>query len=164
MKSHIFFLLVTLTSSSAFAQKTEISVQEKDAALLFPMAKGQEAPFPGVLLSPPAAVKIITDHSVFESRLRLEVDTAVSIARAKLLFDLKEQESKCLSEKTVQDAKLSSSEARIQFLEKELASTEKSLVELRENSPSRMTWLGIGFVSSVIFTIATAYAIGQVSN
>lgn len=164
MKSYIFFLLVSLISSEAFAQKIESTAQGKDAALLFPMSKGQTAPFPGILLSPPAAIKIMTDHSVFESRLKLEVDTAVNIARAKLLFDLKEQESRCISEKNIQDAKLSSSEARIQLLEKDLATSEQNLLKLRENIPSRVTWFGIGFASSVIFTIATAYAIGQVSN
>jgi len=163
MKNYIFFLLVTLTSSGALAQKIETNVQE-DAAILFPMSKGQSAPFPGILLSPPAAIKIITDHNVFESRLKLEVDTAVSIARAKLLFDLKEQESKCLTEKSVQDARISSSENKVRLLEKELARSEQELLELKNSTPSRSTWFGIGFASSVIFTIATAYAIGQVSN
>jgi hypothetical protein len=163
MKNYIFFLLVTLTSSGALAQKIESNVQE-DAAFLFPMSKGQSAPFPGILLSPPAAIKIITDHNVFESRLKLEVDTAVSIARAKLLFDLKEQESKCLTEKSIQDARISSSENKVRLLEKELARSEQELLELKSSIPSRSTWFGIGFASSVIFTIATAYAIGQVSN
>lgn len=156
-----FFLFSSL--SSAQEVKPEIQLGS-DLALIYPMSKGQAAPFPGVLLTPSAAVKIATEYMTFEDRIRLEVDTAVRISQAKMLFDLKEQETRCDSAKSVQHAQIESRDERIQVLEKEIKEKQEEVNTLKESTPNRATWFGLGFASAMIFTIATAYAVGQVVN
>lgn len=154
-----------LVASSSFAQEVRPEIKlGDDLALIYPVSKGQTAPFPGVLLTPAAAAKIIAEYTIFEDRIRLEVDTAVRVSQAKMLFDLKEQETRCDSAKSVQQAQIESRDKRIEVLEKELKDSREEIASLKSSTPDRVVWFGIGFASAMVFTIATAYAIGQVAN
>lgn len=154
-----------LLTHQSYAQEVrpEISIGA-DLALIYPISKGQQAPFSGVLITPPAAVKLISEYTVFEDRIRLEVDTAVKIARANMNFELKEQEARCNTVNNIQKAQLDSRDKKIEILESELNSARQEVDELKSSTPSRVVWFGIGFASAMIFTIATAYTIGQVVN
>jgi hypothetical protein len=166
MKFSRCFLFVSLLSSVCLAEERKPEIQRIDAdlALIYPVSKGQPAPFPGVLLSPAAAVKLVTEYAIFEDRVKIEVDSAVSIARAKSMFEMKEQEAQCNAARSIRDAQLHSRDSRIEILEKDLKEKQSEIDNLKQSSPSRVVWFGLGFASAMIFTIATAYAVGQVAN
>lgn len=166
MKINRCFLVISLLSSICLAEepKSEIRYIGADLALIYPMSKGQPAPFPGILLSPAAAVKLVTEYTIFEDRVKIEVDAAVSIARANSMFEMKEQEAQYNSAKNIQDAQLHSRDNRIDILEKDLKEKQAEIDNLKQTSPNRAAWFGLGFASAMIFTIATAYAVGQVAN
>jgi hypothetical protein len=158
-------LAFTLLATQASAQEASTNMQlDKDLALIAPVKKGLVVPFSGVLLTPAAAAKLVADYEVFEDRVRLEVDKAVSISQARLTFEMKEQEARCNSIKTVQIAQIDSKDKQIAFLENEIKDKDKEISSLKEDTPNRTVWFGMGFASAMIFTIATAYAIGQVAN
>jgi len=162
--SHLLLLFV-LTSSTAHAQDVKVTPQlGSDLELVYPMASGQLAPFPGVLFSSRATARVIAEYSLFDERLQLEVETAVAVTQAKMNFELKELESRCTSEKDVLQAQVNSRNEKITILQRDLSKAEEDVKTLKEEMPNRATWFGLGFAGGLVFTIAAAYAIGQVAN
>jgi hypothetical protein len=163
MKNLKLIVAALLIISSASAQEVA-QTPSKDPALIYPISKGQVAPFPGVLLTPAASVAVIAEYSLFNERLKLEVDTALAIERAKFEFNLREQESKCTLDKSTLEARVQSTNDKMKIFEENLAASEAEVARLKEEMPSRLTWFGVGAVSGIVFTVATAYAIGQLVN
>lgn len=135
-----------------------------DLALVCPLAQGQQAPFSGVLLSVKASAMVIGEYGLLDERVRIEVDNATKIAEIKMNFELKEQESKFITERTTLQAQITARDEKISLLDRDLKKSEEDVKRLIEDTPNRAIWAGIGFVSGIVFTIATAYAIGQVVN
>lgn len=159
------FLLLTLLTSATYAQDVQASPQlGSNLELVYPMSTGQSAPFPGVLFSSKATARVVAEYSLFDERLQLEVDTAVAVSQAKMKFEMKELESKCTSDKEVLTAQVDSRNDKISILERDLGKSEAEVRRLNEEMPSRSVWFGLGFAGGVVFTIAAAYAIGQVAN
>ena len=158
------FSVLFIFSSLASSQEIKQPLVGSELSLIYPIEKGQQAPFPGVLLSSRASAVVIAEYSLFEDRLKIEVDNAVRLTEVKMNYELKQQESSFLASRTVLQAQLSSREEKIKILERNLKQLEEDNKRLIEETPSRITWLGLGFAGGIVFTIATAYAIGQVVN
>jgi len=165
MRFASIFVIASLLTQPVLAQDTRSTpTLGQDLELVYPMNPGQTAPFPGVLFSSKATAKVIAEYSLFDERLQLEVETAVSVAQAKMNFELKEQESRCTTEKSTLQAQLAAREDKLKIFERDLKNSEEEIRKLKEEMPSRATWFGLGFAGGLVFTIATAYAIGQVVN
>jgi len=160
----LFAPLLTLSTSVQAQEVVSKPVLGQDLELVYPMNSGQAAPFPGVLFSSKATAKVIAEYSLFDERLQLEVETAVNTTQARMKFEMKEQESRCTTEKDVLRAQLSSGEERLKILDRDLKNSEEEVRRLKDEMPSRSVWFGLGFAGGLVFTIATAYAIGQVVN
>ena len=163
MKKLKFIIASLLIVGSVSAQEIA-STPSNDPALIYPISKGQVAPFPGVLLTPAAGVAVIAEYSLFNERLKLEVDTALALERARSEFSLREQESKCTLDKSTLETRVQSANDKLKIFEKNLNDSEAEVARLKEEMPSRLTWFGVGAVSGIVFTVATAYAIGQLVN
>lgn len=153
-----------LLSGFVGAQEVKQPLVGADLALVCPLAQGQQAPFAGVLLSSRASAAVIAEYSLFDERLKLEVENATRVAQVKHEFEIKEQESRFITEKTTMSAQIESRDEKITILDRDLKKSEEQVRRLTEEMPSRATWFGIGFAGGIVFTIATAYAIGQVVN
>ena len=160
---NLFFALL-LIPCAVSAQEVKQPVIGPDLALVCPLAQGQQAPFPGVLLSAKASAAVIAEYSLFDERLKLETENANRVMQVKMDFELKEQESRFTTERTTLTAQVDSRNEKISILERDLKKSEDEVKRLVEEMPSRATWFGIGFAGGIVFTIATAYAIGQVVN
>jgi hypothetical protein len=164
MSWKILFFSVLLSSCTVAAQEAKHSVVGADLSLVCPLVQGQQAPFPGVLLSTKASAAVIAEYSLFDERLKIEVENANRLMQVKADFEIKEHESKFATEKSILAAQVESRNEKINMLERNLKKSEDEARRLAEDAPNRVTWFGIGFAGGILFTIATAYAIGQVVN
>lgn len=135
-----------------------------DLSLVCPLVQGQQAPFSGVLISSKATAMIVSEYDYFDERLKVEVENAIKVEQIRANFALKEQDSKFSTERTTLQAKIDSQDEKLKIFEKDLQKSEANVKLLVEEMPSRTTWFGIGLVTGIVFTIATAYSIGQVVN
>lgn len=146
------------------SQELKQPVVGSNLSLVCPLAQGQQAPFSGVLLSAKASAAVISEYSFFDERLKLEVENANRLMQVKMDFELKESESKFTTERTTLSAQIESRNEKISVLEQDLKKAGDEVKRLTEETPNKVTWFGMGFAGGIVFTIATAYAIGQVVN
>ena len=164
MNWKVIFFSVFLMPCISSSQELKQPVVGSNLSLVCPLMQGQQAPFPGVLLSVKASAAVISEYSFFEERLKLEVENANKLMQVKMDFELKEKESKFATERTTLAAQIESRNEKISLLDRDLKKSEDEVKRLTEETPNRVTWFGIGFAGGIVFTIATAYAIGQVVN
>lgn len=148
-------LLITfLTPATSFGDSLQ------DEPMVAPINQGQAAPFAGVLFNKPAAAKVTVEYKHDTSDLQVEIDRAVADAIAKKNKELSDASAVCTREKTELSAKIVSLNETLRIKQEE----NDSLKTQVENSPKRTTWFGLGFATGLVFTVATAFAIGQIVN
>lgn len=146
----------TLMSLPAAAQE-KLEKSTNESAVVSPLRKGQAAPFSGVLFSQKAAATVITDIRLFDEKVKIEVDKAVKTTEARKQFELDEIKSQCKSDKAVLSADAEEKKKKIEFLGSELKKSSDSM-------PNKNLWFTAGVVGGIVFTVATAFVVGQLSN
>jgi hypothetical protein len=122
-----------------------------------PIKKDQIAPFTGVLLSPGATSTIIVELSSIPDKVKLEVDRAVRTCLAEGEFAIKEAQSRYTADKVVLQASIDEKLKRISVLEEVVKKQEAQKAD-------PYIWAGLGLASGIIVTIATAFAVTQVTK
>lgn len=150
-------LAVLLCPNVSFAENTVTTLQEP---IIAPLDKGQAAPWPGVLLNSVAVGSIKFDKDHEKEKIDTEVQRAVSDVIARKNGELDMLKSSFNSSLIQKDALIEEKEGQIKTFREE----NKKLREELDNAPSRNTWFGIGFVSGILVTVATAFAVSQVSK
>lgn len=165
MKKKIISLLL-LTSimlpRTVFAQEVNLATEEAhdeytDKSLVAPLAKGKRAPFTGLLLTPRASAEVITKIDSFDRLIALEVQRVTDDLNAKHDFEVKELKSSFKADKDV----LTSDVNR---LSGQLKGCESIARMTPEEPPSRTTWAGVGFLSGIIATSLTIFAVQSLSK
>lgn len=152
-KTTSFVLIVTLilpTVSHAADALVEPTIA--------PLAQGQPAPWPGVLLNSAAVGSIKFDYDHEKEKIDAIVQKAVDDVNTKKNAEIDVLRSSFKSDLLQKDASLEEKEGHITLLETE----NKKLRDEVSNAPSRSTWFGFGLASGIAFTVLTAFAISQV--
>lgn len=133
MKRIISYLLifVMFISNTANAQSTLPQIQtpvgeQQQDAVIFPIKKGQTAPFTGVLLSPAAIAKIIVDYNNQSSQTALEVNLAREKQKAQDLLLIENLTANLKYEKETAEAQIKSRNDQLKILNDRIAQIEKS--------------------------------------
>lgn len=156
-KSFLSSVLIVSLLHASFSYAEPVAPQEP---AICPLNAGQTAPWPGVLLNAPAVASVKFDHDHTEERTKIAVDKAVADVLTQKNGELDREKATCLSNVTQKDAFIEELNGKVKIFEQE----NKKLREDLANSPSRTTWFGLGAATGILFTIATAIAIGQVVN
>ena len=131
--------------------------ESSPGSAISPLQKFQAAPFTGVLLSPLAVAKIITDLENREEETKIEIENAVRKA-----------EATCSYEKTILENKIAAdsliSAAQIEARNKEILALEKALEKELNDKQDPLVWGLIGLAAGVITTTATATIITYASR
>lgn len=150
-------LVSLLTPSFAFADTTVPASQEPTIA---PLNQGQPAPWPGVLLNAAAvgSVKFDKDHE--KEKIDTAVQKAVSDVITQKSGEIDILKASFNSSLTQKDALIEEKDGQVKTVREE---NEKLRDELA-NAPNRTTWFGLGFIGGILVTVATAFAVSQVSK
>jgi hypothetical protein len=148
-------LLVSLTTPAYAA--TPQAPQEPTIA---PLNANEPAPWPGVLLNAPAVASLKFDYDHEKEKIDVIVQKAVNDVLIKKNGELDKNKATCDSLLTQKDALLEEKEGNINLLKDE----NRALREEVANAPSRTTWFTLGAASGIVFTVLTAFAIGQVAK
>lgn len=148
MIQKIICIIVTLamlcTSTPSFAEPPVIT----------PIAKGQAAPFAGVLLTPEAVAQIIATSSDCKRRIAVEIEHATEIQKendAKLIADM---QSNAERDKKIFGANLVSKDGQI----KDLTNALKNAENARNNT---WMWVGGGVLSGMLLAIGTVVIVNS---
>lgn len=150
MKKFISILLIFVMTFSS------ISYADGNPVIT-PLRKGQLAPYSGVLFSPEASAKVITELESFPERTKIEVEAAVKTAEAKKDFKISEVQSQCKTDKDVLQASIDSKNAEEIIL-------QNRVKELEDNVPNKPLIFGAGFIGGILFTLATVFAVSYVTK
>lgn len=150
MKKFISILLIFVMTFSS------ISYADGNPVIT-PLRKGQFAPYSGVLFSPEASAKVITELESFPERTKIEVEAAVKTAEAKKDFKISEVQSQCKTDKDVLQASIDSKNDEEIIL-------QNRIKELEDNVPNKPLIFGAGFVGGILFTLATVFAVSYVTK
>ncbi len=129
------------------------SFANENLKLVTELSKGQRAPFPGILLSKESAAKLFADIKFSEGECKLRLAEKLDIERIRYSSQIKALQIRLDTESERTKSLLSIKDERIKFLEKNYR--PPAWYEQGE------LWLGIGVISGIAITIASAYAIGQ---
>ena len=116
-----------------------------DDSYMTPLDKGKPAPYPGVLLSPPAIASIIADKESVPEQIKIEVEK------------VRQEEQTLANYKLAESIVKSDTDKKI--LQTQLDNTLKSKNEIQEelikerNKPSGWTYVGIGAGLTVLTLI-----------
>lgn len=149
-------LIVSLLQTS-FSYAEVVTPQDPT---ICPLSAGQAAPWPGVLLNAPAVASVKFDRDHTEERMKVAVDKAVADVLTQKNGEIDREKASCISNVAQKDAVIEELNGKTKIFEQE----NKKLREDLANSPNRTTWFSLGFAGGILFTIATAIAIGQVVN
>lgn len=152
-----FLLLTFLCPNVAFAEKLSVTSSEPTIA---PLNQGQAAPWPGVLLNATAVGSIKFDKDHEKEKIDAAVQKAVSDVTTQKNGEIDLLKSSFNSSLVQKDILLEEKEGQLKIFRDE----NKKLRDDLSNAPSLATWLGIGFASGILVTVATAFAVTQVSK
>lgn len=128
----------------------EAPKSEKDlGAAISPLRKFQASPFTGVLLSPLAAITLLTDLKARDEELKIEIDKAKKEAEAKYAYEKTIIQNECKTDKDVLNARIESNVTQVKSL-------EKILKEEIESRPDPLIWGVIGLAIGVVTATATS--------
>lgn len=120
--------------------------------------KGQPAPFEGVLLNPRAAAEVQTFKEQAEERCQIRVDREVETKRAEMQYEVDVLKIKLTAEEQRRLLQKSINDEHIDFLSKELETSQKK--------STKRNWNGLyfvgGVVTGVLVILAGAYAIKEI--
>lgn len=91
-----------------------------------PLKKGQQSPYDGLLLNPPAAAVIMSEKRVQQDIVNAEVQRAVGQVTATFTLKLKEQETSCKESSAVTEAQLKIRDNAIKSLEEEIKKSKEA--------------------------------------
>ena len=122
-----------------------------------PMKKGQTAPFTGLLLSPDAIAKILTEMEYKDQEIALEVQKATEELGVKHGHEMTIAKIKCDSDaKSFQD--------RVDSQKKEIERLDLELKKEKEDRPNPVVWAAIGVAAGVLTATLTAATIVYVTK
>jgi len=136
---------------------TPLKLEPDVGEAVSPMKKGQTAPFTGLLFSPAAVAKIISD---IESR-QVEIDLAVNHATNRLTARHK-YDMDVFKIRFDSDAKIN--QIRIDAQKKEIERLDARLKQEKEQQPNVLVWTAIGIGAGVILSTLTAAVVVSVTN
>ena len=156
-------MLVTSTGT-AFAEPLnlppvpELVEGEPDVGeAISPMKKGQKAPFTGVLLSPAAVAKVLTELKYLQEKIDIEVQREVKTCTAECTFKIETVKIELETDKKILQAKLEAEEKQNKILVDRVKKLEK-------NQPNVLLWSAGGAVVGVLTTIAIVFAVSSAEN
>lgn len=136
----------------------EAPKSEKDVgAAISPLRKFQASPFTGVLLSPLAAITLITDLKAKDEELRIEIERVKAEAEAKYNYEATIMQNACKTDKDILSARIESNASQVKSL-------EKLLNEEIESRPDPLVWGLIGLAVGVVSAAATSSVIVAVTQ
>lgn len=150
-------LLTTLLSPNVALADGPATPQEPTIA---PLNQGQPAPWPGVLLNAAAVGSVKFDRDHEQEKIDAAVQKAVSDVITQKSGEIDMLKVSFNSSLTQKDAILEEKEGQIKTFREE----NKKLRDDLANAPNRSTWFGLGFVGGILVTVATAFAVSQVSK
>jgi len=158
LKKLVSVVLLTslLCPNVALAENTAAPLEPTIA----PLNQGQAAPWPGVLLNAPAVGSIKFDKDHEKEKIDAAVQKAVSDVITRKNGEMDTLKVSFSSNLVQKDALLEEKDGQIKTFRDE----NKKLRDELANAPNRSTWFGIGLVSGILVTVATAFAVGQVSK
>lgn len=158
----IIVALSLFASSTSFADspfpKRKLSLpileapepERKLGAVISPMARGNKAPFTGVLLSPQAVAEIIAEFSAFEELLKIELEKLNEQNEAEL-----ERKLKNLNIEHEADKKILL--VQLETRDKEVLNLGKQLQEEIDNRPNVFLWTSLGVLGGIGVTLLTTF-------
>ena len=149
MKSLISIFLFALTVLVA-TYPSDAHADEKMAI----MVEGEEAPFDGTLFNTEASARILSELKFSKETCEIETKRALELQAAQYDLKIDRLQASYDSLKFKHDELMKIKDGQIQFYEKEL---------LRPRMPGN-AWFAIGVGSGVVLTIASGYALSQVSG
>lgn len=164
MKKFLASLLIVTSLTSMARADEKLDAAPPPSAVITPLKKGQQAPFPGVLFSQPASAAIVSEINALKDKLKADVNKAVTIAVADKQFEIDKVASSCKKDKVDLNAEITGKTNYIVRLEKDLKYSEERIKKLEEEKPSRSTWFTVGLVGGIVATVATVFAIGQATK
>ena len=158
MKRIISYLLIfVLLISTANAQSTLPQIQtpageQQQGAVIFPIKKGQTAPFTGVLLSPAAVAKIIVDYNNQSSQTALEVNLAREKQKAQDLLLIENLTANLKYEKEAAEIQIKSRNDQLKILNDRIAQIEKS-------APNTLLVASLGAAAGALVVVLSFVAV-----
>jgi hypothetical protein len=150
-------LVVTMLASSAPAWADgPAQAAPTPPPIVTPLHQGQSAPWPGVLLSPPAVAQVVAQQDTAAAAIQLAVQHQMQLDAAQQKYALDSAATTCTADKTVLQTELTSTQKQNQILSDQLKKAT--------SGPSTPVWVGIGFAGGVIVTVLTALAVSKATH
>ena len=153
----VVLIAAMLTPSAAYSAEKVPAPQDPTIA---PLDQGQPAPWPGALLNAAAVGSIKFDYDHEKDKIEAAVQKAVSDVTTQKSGEIDSLKATFNSSLIQKDAIIEEKDGQISMLDKE----NKKLRDEVANAPSRTTWFSLGFAGGIVFTVLTAFAIGQVAK
>lgn len=146
--------MLLVTSMLGYGARAQ--AEPKDSPNIAPVAKGQPAPFSGVVFSPEAVAKVVAQKDAAAAAQQLAVQNQAQKDAAELKFRIAEIMTSCTADKSIIQAQLNDSKRQVNIL------TE----QLKKNSsgPSPVVWASIGAGSALVLTLVTVFVVSQASK
>lgn len=156
MLRKLFLIFVTLTILTfTFPCKADPPSITRDVPIVTPVIKGQMVPYSGVLLSPEAVAKIITDAQECSQRIKIEIDHARDVQKALDDKKLADIQADIERDKKIFQAGITSRDGQIKDLSLALQKSENS----RNNN---WVWVAGGVLAGALLTVGTVAIVGYV--
>lgn len=139
----------------AFSSSTVPALADGEATVT-PLAKGQPAPYEGVLLSPDAVANIMAEKDEADEREKLAVQHQADVDAANTKYQIDVLNAKCLADATVLRAELDDNKKQVNLLTDQL--------KKNSGSTSTTTWIGVGAVGGVVVTLLTVFIVSKASK
>lgn len=157
-KKTVSVLLVVSLTTPGIA--SPFSLQAPQDPTIAPLDYNQPAPWPGVLLNAAAVGSLSFDYNHEKDKIDAIVQKAVNDTLIQKNGEIAQNKATCDSQLAQKDALIEEKNGNIVLLKDE----NKTLRDEIANAPNRTTWFSIGAVTGVVFTVLTAFAIGQVAK
>lgn len=122
-----------------------------------PMKWGQKAPFTGVLLSPIAIATIIAELNAVDKLVAIELERERRTQEAETEFRVEQVRIVLEADKKILLARAEAREEETKLLNERLKKAE-------DNTTNTALWLGGGFVSGVLVTVLTTFAVSYATG
>jgi len=124
--------------------------------IVTPLKQGQVAPWPGVLLSPPAVARVVAQQDTSSAAIALAVQHQAELDAAQKKYALDSATTTCTADKTVLQAEVTDYQKQNQILTDQLKKAT--------SGPSAPVWIGIGVVGGVVVTVLTAFVVSKATH
>lgn len=118
-----------------------------------PIAKGQPAPYSGVLFSPPAVAQIVSQADAAQQALQLAVQHQLDMDGAQLTFQLAQLSTTCTTDKNDLQAQIADNQKQNTALQAQLKQSS--------SGPGAPVWIGLGAVGGIVVTVLLALAVSK---